>query len=142
MKKIAVLVLMIFAGTSAFAIEDVPCQKRLFGRCKAVEPQAQEMTLGVVQREIRAGISMDEVAATLGSPNIVTKDSEGKDTWIYDKVSRVTSYSGSGAYGTILIAGRATEKGKYQTEQKTLTVVIKFDKTNKVETLTYHMSKF
>jgi hypothetical protein len=85
---------------------------------------------------------MDEVAATLGSPNIVTKDADGRDTWIYDKVSRVTSYSGGGSGGTIILASYGKSKENYQTTQKTLTVVIKFDKSNKVETLNYHMSKF
>ena len=67
-------------------------------------PQAQEreMTVGVVQREIYKGMSGADVAEALGSPNIVTKDSDGLETWVYDKIATEASYSSSSA-GTGLI---------------------------------------
>ena len=37
----------------------------------------REMTLGIVQKEIHAGMAQDEVATALGSPNIVTRDADG-----------------------------------------------------------------
>ncbi len=55
--------------------------------------QEREMTLGIVQKEIRAGMSQADVATSLGSPNIVTKDSSGKETWVYDKIATEASYS-------------------------------------------------
>lgn len=54
------------------------------------------MTLGIVQRDIKIGTSQADVAMVLGSPNIVTQDADGKETWIYDKVSSITSYGSSG----------------------------------------------
>ncbi len=118
----------------------------------------QELTLGIVQKDIKIGSTQDEVAIALGSPNIVTRDSDGKDTWIYDKVASITSYSdsgfgvgagglgggggGNGFGGGILGVAYSKNKGNIQTTQKTLTVVIKFDKNNAVESFTYHMSKF
>lgn len=104
--------------------------------------QEQDLTLGIVQRDVKVGMSQDEVAVALGSPNIVTKDSDGKDTWIYDKVSSISSYGGKDHYATIILAGTSGGKGSVQNVQKTLTVVIKFDKKNRVESFTYHMSKF
>lgn len=104
--------------------------------------QEQDLTLGVVQRDIRIGSTQDEVAIALGSPNIVTRDSDGKDTWIYDKVSSISSYDEKGIYASIILAGYAKNKGSVQNVQKTLTVVIKFNTDNKVESFTYHMSKF
>src|SRR3972149_7131815 len=56
----------------------------------------REMTVGVVQKEIRKGMSQADVAEALGSPNIVTKDSLGDETWIYDKIATEASYSRSG----------------------------------------------
>ncbi len=47
------------------------------------------MTVGIVQKEIRIGMSQADVAAALGSPNIVTRDSEGKETWIYENCYKV-----------------------------------------------------
>jgi outer membrane protein assembly factor BamE (lipoprotein component of BamABCDE complex) len=38
----------------------------------------REFTVGLVQKEIRVGMSQTEVAEALGSPNIVTRDKDGK----------------------------------------------------------------
>jgi hypothetical protein len=102
----------------------------------------REMTLGIVQKEIHAGMAQDEVASALGSPNIVTRDAEGQETWIYDKIATEASYSRSDAYGTILVLGAGQASGAVSTTQKTLTVVIKFGPDEKVETFSYHSSRF
>jgi outer membrane protein assembly factor BamE (lipoprotein component of BamABCDE complex) len=102
----------------------------------------REMTVGIVQKEIHAGLSQDEVAAALGSPNIVTRDAAGQETWIYDKVASEASYSRSDAYGTILILGAGSAAGAASQSQRTLTVVIKFDPNQRVETFSYHSSRF
>jgi hypothetical protein len=119
----------------------------------------REMTLGIVQKEIRVGMSQADVASALGSPNIVTKDGEGKETWVYDKIATEASYSASGgslggAVGAGGVAGDALilggvggsygkGAGAMATTQKTLTVVIKFHKdTGLVESFSYHTSKF
>jgi outer membrane protein assembly factor BamE (lipoprotein component of BamABCDE complex) len=120
--------------------------------------QEREMTVGIVQKEIRVGMSQADVATALGSPNIVTKDSGGKETWIYDKVATEASYSrssgtvagGAGAGGLagpslILggVGGSATRQaGASSSTQRTLTVIIKFDTKNDVESFSYHASKF
>ncbi len=104
--------------------------------------QEREMTLGIVQKEIRVGMSQADVATALGSPNIVTKDSESKETWIYDKIATEASYSKSHGYGTILILGFSRDTGAVSSTQKTLTVVIKFNEKNLVESFSYHASKF
>lgn len=99
-----------------------------------------------------------EVAEALGSPNIVTKDAEGKETWIYDKIASEASYSrdtgsiggageAGGVTGTTLIlgligGGYSKESGAVAKTQKTLTVIIKFNKEVKVESFSYHASKF
>ncbi|MFN8640680.1 MAG: hypothetical protein U0802_03095 [Candidatus Binatia bacterium] len=121
----------------------------LTGCTTAAEHQRQlgstserEMTVGVVQKEIRAGLGQDQVAAALGSPNIVTRDAQGNETWIYDKIASEASYSQSNLYGTILILGGGQAAGASATTQRTLTVVIKFDANRQVETFSYHASKF
>ena len=63
------------------------------------------MTVGVVQKEIRKGMSAADVAEVLGSPNIVTTDSEGREVWIYDKISTDVSYSQDSGGGGIAGAG-------------------------------------
>ncbi len=120
--------------------------------------QEREMTLGVVQREIRRGMTQGEVANALGSPNIVSRDSQGQETWIYDKFATEASYGNEqggagflggvgGVAGSVLLLGipsahYETNSGASATTQRTLTVVIKFDTDNRVDLLNYHSSKF
>lgn len=102
----------------------------------------QQMTLGTVQREIRRGLSQADVAEALGSPNIVTRDSAGLESWVYDKTATEASYSTSGAYGTVLLVGVARTVETTTTTQRTLTVVIKFAKDGTVDSFSYHASRF
>lgn len=120
--------------------------------------EEREMTVGIVQKEIRAGMSQAEVATALGSPNIVSRDSDGQETWIYDKIATEASYSrdsggasgiagAGGVAGSVLILGGfggnySRSAGATSTTQKTLTVIIKFNKDSQVETFSYHASKF
>lgn len=160
MKKILVLIVMFSLVTPSFAA--VQSAKVTRNNSPA---QEEEFTLGAVQRQVKVGASQDEVAIALGSPNIVTQDSEGKETWIYDKVSssltsrnKNESAMENSTYTryfwhdilTFVTLGLINKDVKPELKdvaqvvstQKTLTVVIKFDKSNKVESLTYHMSKF
>ena len=156
MKKVIIplLLLTVIVGCKTAADEEMQRHSR-----------DQAMTLGVAQKEIRVGMSQADVAAALGSPNIVSKDSQGKESWIYDKIATQVTYSqdkigaaggvagiGSplGALGSWLIGGigaaggasySKTTGGVTQT-QKTLTVVIKFDANSLVENLSYHTSQF
>ncbi|MGC8722679.1 MAG: hypothetical protein ACP5VF_02240 [Acidobacteriota bacterium] len=105
-------------------------------------PKEQQLTVGVVQRQIRAGMSQAEVAEALGSPNIVTRDSDGKETWIYDKIGTEATYASSGGGASILILSASHSTSSSQTTQRTLTVLIKFGADQRVESFTYHASKF
>lgn len=96
------------------------------------------MTLGIVQKDIREGMSQDEVLVALGSPNIVTKDHEGHETWVYDKIASKASHHGS--YCSLILFGGSS--GSATKEQQTLTVVIKFNEAGCVHSLAYHASKF
>ena len=102
----------------------------------------QEFTLGMVQKNLKVGMSQGDVAEALGSPNIVTKDSGGLETWVYDKIATEVSSGGSGGYWTLILVGGSWGKSSTTSTQKTLTVVIKFDKASRVEAVSYHASKF
>ena len=104
--------------------------------------QEQEMTVGVVQKEIRVGMSQTDVAVALGSPNIVTRDSVGKEAWVYDKMAREVSYSQDGGGVWLIFTGYGKRAVAASSTQKTLTVVIKFDEKSLVESFSYHASKF
>ena len=120
--------------------------------------QERQMTVGTVQREIRQGMSGAEVAEVLGSPNIVTTDGEGREVWIYDKISTDVTYSRSSGGGIIglligtisgdVLAGGGAggsvsrSAGAESTTQRTLTVVIKYDENKRVRDFAYHASRF
>ena len=144
-KVITSILLLMFIGGCGMTAADEEMQRH---------SKDQAMTLGVAQKEIRVGMSQGDVAAALGSPNIVSKDSQGKESWIYDKIASEASYSKSsvggaagagGGTGNTLILGILTggyESGAASTTQKTLTVVIKFNDEKLVESFSYHSSKF
>ena len=118
----------------------------------------RQMTIGIVQKEIRKAMSAADVVAVLGSPNIVTTDGEGREVWVYDKISTDVTYShDSGGLGAGLLIGSASggtaggglgsgsysrSAGAQSRTQRTLTVVIKFDELQKVRDFSYHASRF
>jgi hypothetical protein len=142
--RAAVVVAVALAGAAAGAGERE--------KAKAERPAA--FTLGVVQKALRPGLSQADVAERLGAPNIVTRETDGREAWVYDKVSseRETSGesvgvggAGSGAGGSFwgligVTAGKRSEKAT--TSQRTLTVVIRFSAAGAVETFTWHDSRF
>ncbi len=114
-------------------------------------PQADEqLTVGTVQKEIRIGMSGADVAAALGSPNIVSTDEDRNEVWIYDKIS--TQYVSADASAGILaigggsdvgaVAGASGSQSSGATSQRTLTIIIKFDANGAVRDFAYHTSRF
>ncbi len=101
-----------------------------------------QVTVGNVQREIKIGMSGSDVARVLGSPNIVSTDDKRREVWIYDKFSTETTVSESSGFGTLIILGSSSRAGSSSTTQRTLTVIIKFDKEKKVRDFAYHTSRF
>jgi hypothetical protein len=113
-----------------------------------------EFTLGLVQRHLRAGLSQAEVVERIGSPNILTRDAEGREAWVYDRVSTELEVSsrgaslggvGSGAGGSVaglvgLAVGGRSEKAR--SSQRTLTVVVRFSAAGTVESFTWHHGRF
>lgn len=105
-----------------------------------------KITAGKVQREISVGMSGAQVAQVLGSPNIVSTDKDSNEVWIYDKISTNSVSSGNRVGADIWIfffgASAASSSTTSSSAQKTLTIIIKFDKNNKVRDFSYRTSSF
>lgn len=117
-----------------------------------------KLTVGTVQREIRVGMSGDEVVSVMGSPNVVTTDERRQESWVYDRFSTESVYStssagvgalifGGGPVGGGLLgagggAGMSQSSGARSTTQRTLTVIIKFDANHRVRDFAYRQSSF
>jgi len=104
--------------------------------------QSDRLTVGTVQKEIKKGMSGAEVAQALGSPNIVSTDEQGREVWIYDKISTDRVQMESSSYGTLIVVGGQSSSGSSSTSQQTLTIIIKFDNDKKVRDIAYHASRF
>ena len=111
------------------------------------------LTVGLVQKDIRTGMSGADVATVLGSPNIVTTDDQRREVWVYDKIASTVVQSASGlsfspfilGTGSVLGAasGHASQSaGATSRSERTLTVVIKFDEQKRVRDFAYHASQF
>jgi outer membrane protein assembly factor BamE (lipoprotein component of BamABCDE complex) len=114
---------------------------------------ADRLTVGTVQKEIRTGMSGADVAAVLGSPNIVTTDDARREVWVYDKIASEVVQSSSALtfspfiLGTGSVLGAASggfsqSSGATSRSDRTLTVVIKFDEQKRVRDFAYHSTQF
>ena len=121
------------------------------GGCSAVDHAAAvnaaqgrnaPLTVGMVQREIRVGMTSAQVAETLGSPNMVTTDEQRRENWVYDRISTDTAYSSSSGGVGLLVLGVAGSSGARSTSQRTLTIIVKFDGASHVRDFAYRSSAF
>lgn len=99
---------------------------------------ANRLTVGTVQREVRKGMSGAEVLEVLGSPNVVSTDESGREVWVYDRFA--TDAATSQSAGTLILFGGGAAASSRT--QRTLTIIIKFDDNNKVRDFAYHASRF
>jgi outer membrane protein assembly factor BamE (lipoprotein component of BamABCDE complex) len=132
----------------------IGCQTAAQHRAAVQDDSSDRMTVGKVQKEIRVGMSGADVAQALGSPNIVSTDEERREVWIYDKIATDQAYSSSsGGVNALFLGfgggsaggaggGGNSSAGASSTSQRTLTVIIKFDKEGKVRDFAYHTSSF
>lgn len=137
MKKASVI-LVGLAGVLLSACQSTPYH---LDQVRA-EQSDKALTVGLVQREVRVGMTNTEVVEVLGSPNMVTTDEERREIWVYDKVATESATSSNSGGVNILILGTRGQSGASSTSQRTLTVVIKFDKQNKVRDFAYHTTRF
>jgi outer membrane protein assembly factor BamE (lipoprotein component of BamABCDE complex) len=100
---------------------------------------SNQLTLGKVQQSLKKGMKQDEVVAALGSPNMVTKDSAGNTTWIYDKFQ--TEVNASASQGTTFLGTSTSANASTVRSQKTLTVILKF-KGNTLSDINYNSTSF
>lgn len=131
---------MIYFISCVFALPGCSATRHAAGTQEGL--QGDRLTVGTVQKEIKKGMSGAEVAAALGSPNIVSTDEQGREVWIYDKISTDRVQSESSGYGTLILFGYRGSAGSSSTSQQSLTIIIKFDNEKKIRDFAYHTSRF
>ena len=119
------------------------------------EYEKSQLTLGKVQQTLKKGMAQAEILEGLGSPNMVTKDKTGRETWIYDKLrTEIVSASASDSVGVVagtnfggddvaVGGGASTSNSAKNTirSQKTLTIILKFT-NGLLDEYTYNSSTF
>jgi outer membrane protein assembly factor BamE (lipoprotein component of BamABCDE complex) len=136
----------------------VSCMSATQHRQEVSNTEADRISVGKVQREVRVGMSSAEVVEVLGSPNMVTTDEKRREVWVYDKIATDHAYStSSGGVSALILGGLAGSSGAVgggvgpsfskgsgasSTSQRTLTIIIKFDEQNQVRDFAYRQSSF
>ena len=128
-----------FAFVSAF----------LLSACQGVNQQQPssdidnrgKLTVGTVQKSISEGMTQAEVLEVLGSPNLVSRDKNGLETWAYDKFSTNVVTSKEGAYATLILIGGENSSSFSKTTQRTLTIILKF-KEGVLKEFSYNSTAF
>ena len=113
-------------------------------------PRETTLTLGAIQRSMKTGMSTAEVVETAGSPNLVTRGRNGRESWVYDRFATETSEQGfqvggggMGGGGSFLGAlGVSGGRKRSSTSQRTLMLIVTFGPDGTVESLIYRSSKF
>jgi len=107
--------------------------------CAANKPDdSNNLTLGTVQSKISKGQSQSSVMDVLGSPNIVTKNSQGREVWTYDRISRDNEAQSGGFL--LYLSGKSSSASS--SSSKSLTVLITFDDNKNVLDYTYQSLKY
>lgn len=103
---------------------------------------AENLTLGTVQRSIYVGMSSSDVVSVLGSPNMVTKNETGTETWVYDKIHSQAESKQSDGFMTLILFGGSQSSSTSSRSERTLTIVIHFDTASRVSSFTYRTTTF
>ena len=102
----------------------------------------EKMTVAKAQTEIKVGMPSSAVIEVLGSPNMVTTDTERRETWVYDKVSTNVQSSSSKSGVWLLLFASGSKDVQASSNQRTLTIIVKFDKNGLVRDFAYRTSTF
>ena len=102
----------------------------------------EKMTVAKAQTEIKIGMPSSAVIEVLGSPNMVTTDTERRETWVYDKFSTNVQSSSSKSGVWLLLFAAGSKDVKASSNQRTLTIIVKFDKNGLVRDFAYRTSTF
>ena len=116
------------------------------GCSNAPKETPSKLTLGLAQSTVTKGANQTEITKVLGAPNIISMDKQGNETWTYDRISSdAETSSGSGVgfgalFGWVFAAGRSSASSSKS--NRSLTVIITFDKNKNVIDYAYQSLKF
>lgn len=110
---------------------------------RPVSSRNSDLTHGNVQMNVRVGqTGKAEILEHFGAPNITTVDGSGQEVWTYQRQATVSQSSSSENYWTVLLVGGGKSASGFEQSQRTMTLIIKFDKNNLVSDFRSRYSEF
>ena len=100
------------------------------GNAPTIEFDEEGGVVGRLSRGLCAGMTLGEVVALLGQPDIVTRGPAGREAWVWDGVP--SARLEAGAPGPGLLAGIRRTAHR---DQGALTVVVRFDELQQVSSV-------
>jgi|TARA_B110000090_G_C13176571_1_gene367565 outer membrane protein assembly factor BamE (lipoprotein component of BamABCDE complex) len=95
--------------------------------------QNSSLTQGNVQLSLKVGITdKSEVLNVFGAPNITTRDGSGQEVWTYQRAGQASQSSSSSGYWTVILAGGTSKASGFESSSRMMTLIIKFDESDKV----------
>jgi outer membrane protein assembly factor BamE (lipoprotein component of BamABCDE complex) len=114
--------------------------------CGASEPvttRNSELTHGNVQMNLEVGTTTQtEVLEIFGAPNITSIDGSGQEVWTYQRHATVSESKSRSGYFTVILAGGGAARSSSQQSTRTITLIIKFDKSGVVSDFNSRTSNF
>jgi len=102
-----------------------------------------QLTQGNVQLSIQVGTTTKaEVLESFGSPNITTRDGQGREVWTYQRSAQVAQSSSQSEYWTVILAGGQSGNSGFESSSRMITLIIKFDSNDVVTDLSSRTSTF
>lgn len=130
MKKLAFLVLICFFSMT------------ILSGCQSTDNNTSNLTVGLVQQHIKKGVTKAKVTEVLGSPNIITSDTNGGEIWVYDRISSETSTKSSMSGLGLILVNLGRSNSSVSSTQKSLTIIVKFNQNDVVVDVSYKTSTF
>jgi len=96
-------------------------------------PGTNPYTSGNVSLTLQKGVTTQaEVLEAFGAPNVVTQGSDESEEWVYQKNATVSKSNTSNSFATILLLGGSRSSSGFEQSSRTMTLIIRFDKSKKV----------
>ena len=110
---------------------------------KVDDGKNSSLTHGQVQMTLKKSVTTKaEVLETFGAPNITTIDSSNREVWTYQRHATVAKSSSSSSFGTVILFGGSQKASGFSQSSSTITLIIKFDKNDKVYDFKSRSSSF
>jgi outer membrane protein assembly factor BamE (lipoprotein component of BamABCDE complex) len=130
----------VIAAVNAVLIAGCTSKTAPVAAIPARQVESQKITVGSAQT-LKVGMGGAEVISSLGTPNIITTDTKGVETWVYDKISNEYEFITVQDNGWIFNP-RQRSSGVEVRSQRTLIVVIKFNKDSKIDSIQYRQTAY